>query len=165
MSQRAFRLRKEKHAGDLEAKVEELKTLLETASYENTVATSRMHRMEAELRYYRGIVCGATSANNTGNPSSFITSYPSSDYRPAAGDDWLAAAAARGGEVGGYNAVSYYAAHYKPVIASLATTVLADEYERARSYDNSSTGTYSPAVESPLQSFSTASEPRMSPQG
>jgi hypothetical protein len=88
------------------------------------------------------------------------------DYRPAAGGNrFAAAAAAAEGEMGGYSAVSYYTTHYKPAIASLATPVLADEYQRAGSYDSSSTGTYSPAVESPLQSFSTPSELSMSPEG
>jgi hypothetical protein len=120
--------------------------------------------MEADLSYYRGMLFAATSANSTRNPNSFVTSYPSSGYRPAAGVNRFAAAAGEG-EMRGYNAVSYCAPHYKPVIASLETPVLADEYQRAGSYDSSSTGTYSSAVESPLQSFSTPSEPRMSAQG
>jgi hypothetical protein len=111
--------------------------------------------MEAELSYYCGMLFTATSANNTRNPNS-VTSYPSSDYRPAAGGNRFPAAGE--GEMGGYNTVSDYAAHYKPVIASLATPLLADKYQRAGSYDSSSTGTYSPAVESPLQSFLTPSE-------
>jgi hypothetical protein len=133
------------------AKVEELEALLETASYENTVARSRIHRMEADLSYYRGMLFAATSANNTQNPNSFVTSYPGSDYRPAAGGYMFAAAPAGGGEMEDYNAVSSYAAHYKPAIASLAAPVLAVEYQRAGSYDSSSTGTYSPTVESLLQ--------------
>jgi hypothetical protein len=122
--------------------------------------------MEAELSY---MLCAATSTNNTRNPNSFVTSYPSCDYRPAAGGNRFAtaaaAAAAGEGEIRGYNAVSDYAAHYNLVIASLATPVLADGYQRAGSYDSSSTGTFSLAVESSLQSFSTLSKPRMSPQG
>jgi hypothetical protein len=162
ISQRAFRLRKEKHARNLEAKVKELENLLETASYENTMAASRMHRMEAELNYCRGMLCAATSTSNTRNPNFFVTSYPSSDYRPAADGNRFAAGE---GEMGGYNTMSFNAAHDKSVIPSLATPLLADEYQRAGSYDSSSTGTYSPAIESPLESFSTPSEPRISPQG
>jgi hypothetical protein len=163
VSQRAFRLRKEKHAADLEAKVEQLGALLETASYENSVATSRMHSMEAELSYSRGMLFAAISAHNTRGPNSSVTSYPSSDYRPDACGDRFAAAG--NGQVGVYNAISHYAAPYKPVIASLETAVLADEYQRAGSYESSSTDTYLPAVESPPQSFSTPSELGMSPQG
>jgi hypothetical protein len=168
VSQRAFRLRKEKHTSDLETKVKELEALLETASYEKTVATSRMHRMEAELGaelgYYRGLLFAATSARN---PNSFVTSYPDSDYRPAAGGGNRVAAPGDGGgevQMGGYNSVSSYATHYKPVIASLVAPVLADEYQQAGSYDSSSTSSYSPAVESSLRSFSTPSEPRTLPQ-
>ncbi|KAH8594615.1 hypothetical protein B0O99DRAFT_494784, partial [Bisporella sp. PMI_857] len=49
VSQRAFRQRKEKHTKELEAKVEELENLLETASHENSMAASQMSRMEEEL--------------------------------------------------------------------------------------------------------------------
>jgi hypothetical protein len=123
---------------------------------------SRMHKVEAELSYYRGMLFTVTSANNIRNPNSFLTSYPRSDYRPAAGGNRFAAGE---GEMGGYDTVSCYGTHYKSAIASLATPVLADEYHRAGSYESSSTNTYSPAMESPLESFSTLGEPSMAPQG
>jgi hypothetical protein len=121
-----------------------------------------MGRMEAELNYYRAMLCAATSTNNTRNPNFFVISYPSSDHRPAADGNSLAAGK---GEMGGYNTMSFYAAHDKCAIPFLATPLLADRYQRAGSYHSSSTDTYLPAIESPLESFSTRSEPRISPQG
>ncbi|KAG9240562.1 Bzip transcription factor Pap1 bound To Dna, partial [Calycina marina] len=50
VSQRAFRQRKEKHTKELEAKVSELEQLLESASYENSLAASQMGRMGEELQ-------------------------------------------------------------------------------------------------------------------
>jgi hypothetical protein len=143
MSQRAFRLRREKHDSDLEAKVEQLKTLLATANYENNVATSRMHRMEAELSYYRGLLFTVTPANSTWNSNSFITSYPVCDYRPAASSANRFVTAVNGRQVQAYGGMS---------------PALVYKYQRAGSNDSSSTGTYPPVVELSLQSFSMPSE-------
>jgi hypothetical protein len=157
VSQCTFRLRKEKHTSDLEAKVKELEALLETTSYEKTVATWQMYRMEGELGYYRDLLSAATSARN---PNSFITSYTGSDYRRAAAGGDRPAAPGEEGQMGGYNTVSSYTSHYKPAIVTLAAPALADDYQQAGSYDSSSTGTYFQAAESSLRSFSTPSGPR-----
>jgi len=74
ISQRAFRQRKEKHTKELEQKVEELETLLETASQENSIAASQMSRMEQELQYYRRLLF-----SDTGKASNSFSASPSSD--------------------------------------------------------------------------------------
>jgi hypothetical protein len=73
VSQRAFRQRKEKHTKELELKVEELETLLENASQENSIVTSQMTKMEEELCYYRRLLF----AGSNGNPVVFTP--PSSE--------------------------------------------------------------------------------------
>jgi hypothetical protein len=77
IAQRAFRQRKDKHARDLEAKIEELEAQLEMASYKNTAAKSRMHRMEAELSFSRGLLFAAAWPNNT--RVLYLVSYPATD--------------------------------------------------------------------------------------
>jgi len=94
VSQRAFRQRKEKHTKELEAKVEELENLLESASHANSVVTSQMSRMEEELCYYRRLLftgtngqgqefsppASETSASN--NSSSYTSNYASPSSYP-----------------------------------------------------------------------------------
>jgi hypothetical protein len=138
ISQRAFRLRKERHAMELEAKVEELETLLETANRENSMAVSRMTRMEGELQYYRGLLYGAANQRN-----GFLTSYPNGDPGPGAR---LFGAS---GDVASDGTVPAYA--YEPSITSLMAPALSSDYQRAGSYDSCSSGSYSPAGESSLE--------------
>jgi hypothetical protein len=82
VSQRAFRQRKEKHTKELEQKVEELETLLETASQENSIAASQMSRMEQELSYYRRLLFSDTQklSGSLGLDSPVRDSYSSSSY-------------------------------------------------------------------------------------
>jgi hypothetical protein len=68
ISQRVFRLRKEKHVYDLEAKVEEVKALLETANYENNMG--------------RSTGTGAAVAAGTSGPSSTISGARSDFHIP-----------------------------------------------------------------------------------
>jgi hypothetical protein len=150
ISQRAFRLRKERHTMELEAKVEEMETLLETASRENSMAASRMNKMEGELLYYRGLLSGAANQRN-----SFITSYPGGEYRSSSSQY------ATSGDVAAYGTVPSYS--YAPAIPSLVAPTLASEYQRAGSYDSSSTGSDSPAGEAPLEYSRPAGDPRSSP--
>ena len=63
VSQRAFSQRKERHTKELEVKVEELETLLEAASHENSIVHSQMGRMEEELCYYRRLLFIGTRQN------------------------------------------------------------------------------------------------------
>jgi hypothetical protein len=118
---------------ELEAKVEELETLLETASRENSMAASHMNKMEGELLYYRGLLSGAADQRN-----SFITSYPGGEYKSGS-------------------------SQYAPAIPSLVAPTLASVYQRAGSYDCSSTGSYSPAGDAPLEYSRPAGDPRSSP--
>lgn len=134
---------------ELEAKVEELETLLETASRENTIAASRMNKMEGELLYYRGLLYGATNQRN-----GFVTSYPN-DYRPNGSQFGTAA------DMSGYGTVPAYS--YPPTIPSLVAPAVANEYQRAGSYDSSSTGSYSPAQDSQLEYSRSVGDPRSSP--
>jgi hypothetical protein len=136
---------------DLEAKVEELETLLETASHENTIVTSRMNKMETELCYYRGLLFA--SANNPRN--NLVTSYPSNEYRHSGGNQF-----GTGGEIPAYSAVPSYS--YNPAMASLAVPMTTG-YQRAGSYDSCSTGGYSPAGTSPQTSSRSLTDPRTSP--
>jgi hypothetical protein len=135
---------------ELEAKVEELETLLETASRENSVAASRMNKMEGELLYYRGLLSGAANQRN-----SLITSYPGAEYRSSSSQY------ATSGDVAVYGTVPTYS--YAPAIPSLVAPALASEYQRAGSYDSSSTGSYSPAGEGPLEYSRPAGDARSSP--
>ena len=128
---------------ELEAKVEELETLLETASRENTIATSRMNKMEGELLYYRGLLYGTTSQRND-----FVTSYPN-EYRPS-GNQFATAA-----DMPAYS--------YPPSIPSLVAPAIANEYQRAGSHDSSSTGSYSPVQDSPVEYSTSVGDPRQSP--
>lgn len=79
----------------MEAKVEELETLLETASHQNSVVTSQMSRMEEELCYYRRLLHTGTNGNGqdlgispppseTSANSSYTTSYTSLSTYPTA---------------------------------------------------------------------------------
>jgi hypothetical protein len=146
-----FRLRKEKHTSDLEAKVEELEALLNVASHENSVATARMNKMELDLCHYRGLLFAATNQKNT-----FISSYPSSAYRP--GGNWFEV----GEETSTYANMPYC---YLPVSrGSLTAPVIGDEYHRVRSYGSCSTGTYSPAKNSPSSSSRSLNNLQVSPQ-
>ena len=135
---------------ELEAKVEELETLLDTASRENTMAASRMNKMEGELLYYRGLLYGATNTQRNG----FITSYPNSEQRSGASQ------LTQGGDVSTYGAVPPYS--YAPSIPSLMAPALAAEYQRADSYDSSSSSSYSP-VDSPLEYSRPVGDARMTP--
>lgn len=129
---------------ELEAKVEELETLLDTASRENSMAASRMSKMEGELLYYRGLLSGATSTQRNG----FVTSYPSSESAalgPYTRGEMQAYTATAGG------AVYSYAGAPPASIPSLMAPALAGDYQRADSYDSSSSSSYSPAGESPLE--------------
>src|SRR5258708_121561 len=101
MSQRAFRRRKERHTIELESKVEELEALLDTASRENSVAASRLNKLEGELLYYRGLLYGAANQRN-----SFITSYPSGEYGPDGNQ------LGTGGDIAVYSTVPAYS--YSP---------------------------------------------------
>lgn len=159
ISQRAFRLRKEKHARELESKVEELETLLETSSYENTITASRMYIIEAELSYYRGLLFVSSPNASKG---SYITSYPGSDYRPSSNQF-----SAHGSDRGSHDTAPYV---HAPAMASTVPLVLGDEYQRAGSYNSSSTGTYPLALDTPVDSFwspnyLTASLPQRDPDG
>lgn len=127
-----FRLRKEKHTSDLEAKVEELEALLKVTSHENSLATARMSKMEVELCYYRGLLFATTNQRNT-----FVTSYPSSEYRPSGNRFGV------GGETSPYANMSY--SYQLASRGSLAVPVIGNEYHRTRNYDTCSTGAYSPA--------------------
>jgi hypothetical protein len=145
-----FRLRKEKHTRDLEAKVEELEALLNVASHENRVATARMNKMELELCQYQALLFAAT------NQDTFISSYASSTYRP--GDNRSGV----GEETSTYANMSYC---YLPVSRGFLTApVISNEYHRVRSYDSCSTGTYSPAKNSPLSSLRSLNDIWASPQ-
>lgn len=116
--------------------------------------------MEAELSYYRGLLfassvnAAATISNKT--TSTYVTSYPTGgEYRSISGGS-----ATAGGEyhMGGYDSLQYA---YTP---AKAMAVISNEFQRAGSYDSSSTGTggtYSPALDKPLDSFSC--DPRTSP--
>jgi len=79
VSQRAFRQRKEKHTKELEQKVEELETLLESASQENSVVTSQMAKMEEELCYYRRLLFAGSSVAYTPPTSATTASYAASN--------------------------------------------------------------------------------------
>jgi hypothetical protein len=135
---------------ELENKVEELETLLDTASRENTVAASRMNKMEGELLYYRGLLYGA--ANNQRN--GFITSYPNSEQRSSASQ------LPHGGDIPPYGTVPAYS--YAPSIPSLMAPALAADYQRAESYDSSSSSSYSP-TDSPLEYSRPVGDARTTP--
>lgn len=136
---------------ELEAKVEELEALLETASHESTMAASRMNKMEGELLYYRGLLYGATNPR-----SNIITSYPSSEYRHSSNQFGT------GGDVTAYGpGTSSYS--YTPAMATLVAPVLGSSYQRAGSYDSNSTGGYSPARDAPLEYSRPVGDPRKSP--
>jgi hypothetical protein len=127
-----FRLRKEKHTSDLEAKVEELEALLNAASHEYSAATARMNKMELELCYYRGLLLTSTNQKNA-----FVTSHPSSEYRPSCNQFAVRE------ETRAYTNMSY--SNLPASRGSLAVPVIGNEYHRPRSYDTCSTGAYSPA--------------------
>jgi hypothetical protein len=136
---------------ELEGKIEELEALLETASRENSMAASRMKKMEGELLYYQVQLHGATNQRNT-----FITSYPSGEYR-LCGNQF-----GTGGDIAAYSTVPTDS--YKPSIPSLVAPALANEYQSAGSYDSSSTGFYS-AGDAPLgYSMSTGDQRPSSPE-
>lgn len=103
------------------------------------MAASRMSKMEGELLYYRGLLYGAANQRSNG----FVTSYPGADRSQFA-------AQAQGGDVASYGTVPAYS--YAPSIPSLmAPALAASDYQRADSYDSSSSGSYSPAGEPPLE--------------
>jgi hypothetical protein len=92
-----------------------------------------MNKMEGELLYYRGLHLGAAYQRNS------VTSYSSGEYRPGE----------TGGDIVAYSTVPAYS--YVPSMPSLVTPALAIEYQRAGSYDSSSTGSFSPAGDTPLE--------------
>jgi hypothetical protein len=91
-----------------------------------------MNKMEGELLYYRGLLSGDANQRNN------FTLYPSGGYRPSG----------TGGDIAAYSTVPAYS--YAPSMPSLLAPALANEYQRAGSYDNSSTGFYSPTGNAPL---------------
>jgi hypothetical protein len=107
------------------------------------VAASRMNKMEGELLYYRGLLSGATSSQR----NNFITSYPSSE---GAGLGQYTQ-----GEMQAYTnsarSAYSYASATSASIPSLMAPALASDYQRADSYDSSSSSSYSPAGEPPLE--------------
>jgi hypothetical protein len=107
VSQRAFRQRKEKHTKELEAKVEELENLLESASHENSVASSQMSRMEEELCYYRRLLF------NGGNGTGQGLGYSSPSSETSANSSYTA----------NYTSTSTYPTTYSPIPATAAPTL------------------------------------------
>lgn len=128
VSQRAFRQRKEKHTKELEAKVEELENLLETASHENSIVTSQMSRMEEELCYYRRLLFAGANGQGLG------ISPPPSEASTSVNSSYSA----------NYTSASSYPATYSPIPATsgLAT----GSYVNSPRSNGSSSTNSSPAL-------------------
>lgn len=126
MSQRAFRQRKEKHTKELEAKVEELESLLESASHENSMVTSQMTRMEEELCYYRRLLFAGGKG-------------PGLEYSPPASET-----SANSSYTSNYNSPSSYPTTYSPITTtSLPATI---PYVNSPRSNASSSANSSPAL-------------------
>lgn len=133
----------------LEAKVKKLETLLETVSHENSMAVSRMRRLEAKLFYYGCLLSSTADQRND-----FIASHRNGESRVAASQY------THGGEVEMFGGVQAYS--YAPSIPSLMTPALASDYQRVQSYNSSSSGSYSPTREPLLEYSRPPDDPRMS---